>query len=51
MVRILEIYPEHGDKKVIVKVDDEQLDRAQVRIERDGESAIEAVETLKRDAA
>ena len=51
MVRILEIYPEPGDNKVIVKVDDEQLDRAQVRIERDGEPAIEAVEPLRQAAA
>jgi hypothetical protein len=51
MVRVLEIFPEPGDRKVTVKVDDEQLNRAQVRIERDGDAPIEAVEPLRKAAA
>jgi hypothetical protein len=51
MVRLLEIYPEPGDRKVTVRIDDEQRDEARVVIEREGEAPIETAEPLRRAAA
>ena len=51
MVRLLEIYPEPGDRKVTIQVDDSQLDNAHVRIEREGETTIEQVEPMRKAAA
>jgi hypothetical protein len=51
MVRILELHPEPGDQKMIVRIDDAQLDRAHVRIEREGDAPIETEEALRKAAA
>ena len=47
----MEIYPESGDRKITVQVDDKNLDQARVRIERDGEAPIEHVEPMRKAAA
>ena len=51
MVKLLEIYPEPGDRKITVHVDDKNLDQARVRIDREGEAPIEQVEPLRKAAA
>jgi hypothetical protein len=51
MVKLLEIYPEPGDRKITVQVDDKDLDQARVRVEREGLGPIETVEPLRKAAA
>ena len=51
MVKLLELYPEPGDRKMTVRIDDEQLDKAHVLVEREGLAPIETVETLRKAAA
>lgn len=50
-MKLLELYPEPGDRKMTVRIDDEQLDKARVVIERDGEAPIETVEAMRGAAA
>jgi hypothetical protein len=49
--RILEIDVEPGDRKVIVKLDDKQPERAEVEVEREDGAPLKSVESLRKVAA